>query len=70
MMFVLYLPLIMYFQNLCDLWLLLLVLIVLRNHDMVSDNYCFVFRHFLAFWRNVSVKMSIYLELCCLIWEC
>lgn len=25
------------------------------------------FRHFLAFWRNVSVKMSIYLELCCLI---
>lgn len=44
MMFVLYLPLIMYFQNLCDLWLLLLVLIVLRNHDMVSDNYCFVFQ--------------------------
>lgn len=26
-------------------------------------------RHFVAFWRNVSVKMSTYLELCCAIWE-
>lgn len=26
-------------------------------------------RHFIAFWRSVSVKMNTYLELCCPIRE-
>lgn len=64
MMFV-YLPLIMYFQNLCDLWLLLLVLIVLRIMIWSQIIIVLCFRHFLA--GEVSVKMSIYLELLLLI---